>query len=60
MGIFSRSSCTWALYRTRWGLRLRALGEHPRAADTVGVSVLRGRWVAVLISGVMAGSRART
>ncbi len=46
---------TWAMYRTRWGLRLRALGEHPRAADTVGVSVLRGRWVAVLISGAMAG-----
>ncbi|NTU71124.1 MAG: ABC transporter permease [Coriobacteriia bacterium] len=46
---------TWALYRTRWGLRLRALGEHPRAADTVGVNVLRGRWFAVLISGAMAG-----
>ena len=46
---------TWALYRTRWGLRLRSLGEHPRAADTVGVNVLRGRWVAVLVSGFMAG-----
>jgi simple sugar transport system permease protein len=45
----------WALYRTKWGLRLRALGEHPRAVDTVGVSVTRGRWVAVLMSGALAG-----
>jgi general nucleoside transport system permease protein len=55
IGIFSAVFLTWALFRTRWGLRLRALGEHPRAADTVGVNVLRGRWVAVLISGLMAG-----
>jgi simple sugar transport system permease protein len=55
MGMFAAIFLTWALYRTRWGLRLRALGEHPRAADTVGVRVLRGRWFAVLISGFMAG-----
>lgn len=55
MGIFAAIFLTWAMYRTRWGLRLRALGEHPRAADTVGVNVLRGRWVAVMISGAMAG-----
>ncbi|MDP2182474.1 MAG: ABC transporter permease [Actinomycetota bacterium] len=45
----------WAMYKTRWGLHLRALGEHPRAVDTVGVSVVRGRWVAVLMSGGLAG-----
>lgn len=45
----------WALFHTRWGLRLRALGEHPRAVDTAGVSVYRGRWVAVLMSGALAG-----
>lgn len=45
----------WAMYRTRWGLRLRALGEHPRAADTVGVRVLASRYGAVLISGALGG-----
>jgi len=54
-GIFAAIFLTWALYRTRWGLRLRSLGEHPRAADTVGVNVLRGRWFAVVVSGLMAG-----
>lgn len=45
----------WAMYRTRWGLRLRSLGEHPRAADTVGVRVNASRYVAVLISGALGG-----
>jgi len=45
----------WAVYRTKWGLRLRALGEHPRAVETVGINVYRGRWVAVLMSGALAG-----
>ncbi|MGB4441110.1 MAG: ABC transporter permease, partial [Coriobacteriia bacterium] len=45
----------WAMYHTRWGLRLRALGEHPRAVDTAGVSVARGRWMAVLMSGALGG-----
>jgi len=45
----------WALYRTRWGLRLRALGEHPKAADSVGVRVIASRYAAVLISGALGG-----
>ena len=55
MAIIIALVAQWAMYHTRWGLRLRALGEHPRAVDTVGVNVYRGRWVAVLMSGALAG-----
>ncbi|MDZ4169103.1 MAG: ABC transporter permease [Coriobacteriia bacterium] len=54
-GMFAAVFLTWALYRTRWGLRLRSLGEHPRAADTMGVNVSAGRWFAILVSGFMSG-----
>ncbi len=46
---------TWSLYRTRWGLRVRAVGEHPQAADTVGIKVNRTRYRTILIAGAVAG-----
>ena len=45
----------YALYRTRWGLRVRAVGEHPKAADTVGIKVNRTRYRTILLAGAIAG-----
>jgi ABC-type uncharacterized transport system permease subunit len=52
---FTVGIVAWALYRTRWGLRLRAVGEHPQAADTVGIKVNTSRFWNVSLAGAIAG-----
>lgn len=46
---------TWLLYRTSWGLNIRATGDHPQAVATAGVSVIRLKYIGVILSGVFAG-----
>jgi simple sugar transport system permease protein len=45
----------WLVYRTRFGLRLRATGENPAAVDTAGISVVRMRYLALIICGILCG-----
>ena len=55
LGILAVAVMAWLLYRTPFGLRVRAAGEHPTAALSVGVAVHRVRYLAAALSGVLAG-----
>ncbi len=55
LGIFILFLSAFVLYKTKFGLRLRSCGEHPQAADSVGINVYRIRYAGVLISGALAG-----
>lgn len=53
--IFLLAATQVLLYFTRWGLRVRSVGEHPRAADTLGINVFTVRYISVLASGAIGG-----
>ena len=55
LGVLSLPAVGWLLYRTAFGLRMRSVGEHPAAAQSVGIPVDRVRWIAVALSGALAG-----
>ncbi len=55
VGLIAVPLSWWVLYRTRFGLRLRAVGENPAAVDTAGINVVQLRFAAVLICGVLCG-----
>lgn len=55
LGLITTIAIWFFLYRTKWGLRVRSVGEHPAAADTLGISVGRTRYLCVLTSGLLSG-----
>jgi len=55
VGLFAVFATWWVLFRTRFGLRMRAVGENPESVDTAGISVVQLRFTAVIICGVLCG-----
>jgi general nucleoside transport system permease protein len=55
LGLLSIPAAAWLVHQTPFGLRVRAVGEHPAAAETLGVPVRRVRYFAVALSGILAG-----
>jgi general nucleoside transport system permease protein len=55
IGVAALPAVGWLLYRTAFGLRVRAVGEHPEAALSVGIPVQRVRWLSVALSGALSG-----
>lgn len=45
----------WVLFKTTWGLKIRSVGEHPHAADTVGISVYKVRFATLVVTGMLSG-----
>ncbi len=55
LAFFLVLATSFILYKTKWGLRVRAMGEYPTAVDILGVKVIKCRYISVIISGILAG-----